>query len=81
MAAVAGMSAAAVEYPGAAPVKATAAVSGSTYTVGNDVLSAVLCMLPLVCCCSGCCFGVSTATAFSCVFECAPPVLISQIER
>lgn len=40
LAAVAGMSAAAVEYPGAAPGKATAAVSGSTYTVGNDVLSA-----------------------------------------
>lgn len=40
LAAVAGMSAAAVEYPGAAPGQATAAVSGSTYTVGNDVLSA-----------------------------------------
>lgn len=40
MAAVAGMSAVAVEYPGATPGKAVAAVSGSTYTVGNDLLSA-----------------------------------------
>ena len=40
LAAVAGMPAAAVEYPGAAPGKAQAEVRGTTYTVGNEVLSA-----------------------------------------
>ena len=40
LAAVVGMPATAVEYPGAAPGKAVAQVTGSTYTVGNDVLSA-----------------------------------------
>ena len=40
LAAVAGVSTAAVEYPGTAPGKAQAAVSGNTYTVSNEVLSA-----------------------------------------
>ncbi len=40
LAAVAGIPAAAVEYPGAAPGKAQAEVRGTTYTVGNEVLSA-----------------------------------------
>ena len=40
LAMAAGVSTAAVEYPGAEPGKAVASVSGGTYTVGNDLLSA-----------------------------------------
>ena len=40
MAAAVGVSAAAVEYPGIAPGKAQAEVRGTTYTVGNEALSA-----------------------------------------
>ncbi|MBR3925225.1 MAG: hypothetical protein IKJ58_00505 [Akkermansia sp.] len=41
--AAAGLSTAAVEYPGAAPGAASAAVSGSTYSVSNELLTATFC--------------------------------------
>ena len=40
LAAVAGVSTAAVEYPGDAPGKAVATKKGGTYSIGNDVLTA-----------------------------------------